>query len=79
MPRQSVHQGVSVILDNLAAGFGREETLASYPSLASSDFEAALAYAAGFPGTLKRVSACGASSSLLSEICCCARLDRCRR
>lgn len=37
---------VSVILDNLAAGLGRDEILASYPSLASDDIEAALAYAA---------------------------------
>jgi uncharacterized protein (DUF433 family) len=37
---------VSVILDNLAAGVSREEILASYPSLASKDIEAALAYAA---------------------------------
>lgn len=37
---------VSVILDNLAAGLSREEILASYPSLASEDIEAALAYAA---------------------------------
>jgi uncharacterized protein (DUF433 family) len=37
---------VSVILDNLAAGVSREEILASYPSLASDDLEAALAYAA---------------------------------
>jgi uncharacterized protein (DUF433 family) len=37
---------VSVILDNFAAGLSREEILASYPSLASEDIEAALAYAA---------------------------------
>ncbi|MEX0867121.1 MAG: DUF433 domain-containing protein [Pirellulales bacterium] len=37
---------VSVILDNLAAGVSRKEILASYPSLASKDIEAALAYAA---------------------------------
>lgn len=37
---------VSVILDNLAAGISREEILASYPSLANKDLEAALAYAA---------------------------------
>lgn len=37
---------VSAILDNLAAGLGRDEILASYPSLASEDIEAALAYAA---------------------------------
>ena len=36
----------SVILDNLAAGVSREEILASYPSLASEDIQAALAYAA---------------------------------
>lgn len=35
---------VSVILDNLAASVSREEILASYPSLASDDIEAALAY-----------------------------------
>ncbi len=37
---------VSVILHNLAAGHSREEILASYPSLAGEDLEAALAYAA---------------------------------
>ena len=37
---------VSVVLDNLAAGLEREEILASYPSLASADIEAAIAYAA---------------------------------
>jgi uncharacterized protein (DUF433 family) len=37
---------VSVILDNLAAGIGREEVLKSYPSLASADIQAAIAYAA---------------------------------
>jgi uncharacterized protein (DUF433 family) len=37
---------VSVILDNLAAGVGREEILTSYPSLTGEHLEAALAYAA---------------------------------
>lgn len=37
---------VSVILDNLAAGLGRDEILSSYPSLASADIEASIAYAA---------------------------------
>jgi len=37
---------VSVILDNLAAGLGRDEILLSYPSLASADIEASIAYAA---------------------------------
>ncbi len=37
---------VSVILDNLAAGTPRDEILASYPSLASSDIELSIAYAA---------------------------------
>lgn len=37
---------VSVILDNLAAGTSREEILRSYPSLASEDIEASIAYAA---------------------------------
>lgn len=37
---------VSVILDNLAAGVSRDEILASYPSLASENIEAALGYAA---------------------------------
>jgi uncharacterized protein (DUF433 family) len=37
---------VSVILDNLAAGTSRDEILTSYPSLASEDVEASLAYAA---------------------------------
>ena len=37
---------VSVILDNLAAGAGSEEILASYPSLSLQDIQAAIAYAA---------------------------------
>ena len=37
---------VSVILDNLAAGIGRSEILASYPSLKAEDIDAAVAYAA---------------------------------
>jgi uncharacterized protein (DUF433 family) len=37
---------VSVILDNVAAGVSRPETLASYPSLKDPDIDAALAYAA---------------------------------
>lgn len=37
---------VSVILDNLAAGISRDEILASYPSFASEDIEASIAYAA---------------------------------
>ena len=37
---------VSVILDNIAAGIGRPEILASYPSLRPEDIDAALAYAA---------------------------------
>lgn len=37
---------VSVILDNLAEGTPRDEILASYPSLASDDIEASIAYAA---------------------------------
>ncbi|MFZ5651454.1 MAG: DUF433 domain-containing protein [Bacillota bacterium] len=37
---------VSVILDNLASGKGREEILKSYPSLQPVDIDAALAYAA---------------------------------
>ena len=37
---------VSVILDNLAEGMPREDILASYPSLASEDMEASIAYAA---------------------------------
>jgi uncharacterized protein (DUF433 family) len=37
---------VSVVLDNIAAGIGRPEILASYPSLKPEDLEAALAYAA---------------------------------
>lgn len=36
---------VSVVLDNLAAGVGRAEILASYPSLQQADLDAALAYA----------------------------------
>jgi uncharacterized protein (DUF433 family) len=37
---------VSVILDNLAAGLGIEEILASYPSLNPEDIQAAVSYAA---------------------------------
>lgn len=37
---------VSVILDNLAAGVGRDEILHSYPPLINADIDAALAYAA---------------------------------
>jgi len=37
---------VSVIIDNIAANISREEILRSYPSLASSDIDAALSYAA---------------------------------
>jgi len=37
---------VSVILDNLAAGVAHDEILKSYPSLASEDIHAAVAYAA---------------------------------
>lgn len=37
---------VSVILDNLGAGVPREEILASYPSLAAEDIDAAVQYAA---------------------------------
>jgi len=37
---------VSVILDNLASGYSRQEILTSYPSLVSEDIDAAIAYAA---------------------------------
>lgn len=37
---------VSVILDNLAEGIGRDEILRSYPSLKAEDIQAAIAYAA---------------------------------
>jgi len=37
---------VSVVLDNLAAGLDRSAILASYPSLRTSDIDAALAHAA---------------------------------
>ena len=37
---------VSVILDNLAAGIGEEEIIASYPSLNSESIKAAISYAA---------------------------------
>jgi len=37
---------VSVVLDNLAAGLGDDEVIASYPSLAVEDIRAAVAYAA---------------------------------
>lgn len=37
---------VFVILDNLAAGLGRDDILKSYPSLSPADIDAALAYAA---------------------------------
>ncbi len=36
----------SIILDNLAAGIGREEILKSYPSLTREDIQAVIAYAA---------------------------------
>ncbi|MEO0070540.1 MAG: DUF433 domain-containing protein [candidate division WOR-3 bacterium] len=36
---------VSVILDNLAAGFSPEEVIKSYPGLQPEDIRAALAYA----------------------------------
>lgn len=37
---------VSVVLDNLAAGLGEKEILASYPSLDVNAIHAAIAYAA---------------------------------
>jgi len=37
---------VSVVLDNLAEGVGRDEILKSYPSLVNEDIDAAIAYAA---------------------------------
>jgi uncharacterized protein (DUF433 family) len=37
---------VSAILDNVAAGVGREEILRDYPALTDPDIDAALAYAA---------------------------------
>ncbi len=37
---------VSVILDNLAAGIGEDQILASYPALTREDISAAIAYAA---------------------------------
>ena len=37
---------VSVILDNLAEGISESDLLKSYPSLASEDIKAAIAYAA---------------------------------
>ena len=37
---------VSVVLDNIAAGLGRDEIIQSYPSLAVGDIRAALSYAA---------------------------------
>ncbi len=37
---------VSVVLDNLAAGFAVDELLRSYPSLSAEDVRAAMAYAA---------------------------------
>lgn len=37
---------VAVILDNLAAGLSEADILASYPSLAKEDIQAAMAYAA---------------------------------
>jgi uncharacterized protein (DUF433 family) len=37
---------VAVVLDNLAAGLGAEEIVASYPSLRIEDIRAATAYAA---------------------------------
>jgi uncharacterized protein (DUF433 family) len=37
---------VAVVLDNLAAGVGNDELLASYPTLSAEDIQAALEYAA---------------------------------
>ena len=37
---------VSVVLDNLAAGLGKEEIRQSYPPLTMEDIDAAIAYAA---------------------------------
>ena len=37
---------VTVVLDNLAAGFTPEETVAEYPPLTREDVQAALVYAA---------------------------------
>ena len=37
---------VSVVLDNLAAGFSPEEILRNYPSLSREGIQAAIAYAA---------------------------------
>ncbi len=37
---------VSVVLDNIAAGFGQNEIIQSYPTLTAEDIQAALAYAA---------------------------------
>jgi uncharacterized protein (DUF433 family) len=37
---------VSVIVDNIAAGVGRDELLRSYPSLCAGDIDVALQYAA---------------------------------
>jgi uncharacterized protein (DUF433 family) len=36
----------AVVLDNLAAGVGIDELLASYPTLSAADIQAALEYAA---------------------------------
>jgi uncharacterized protein (DUF433 family) len=41
---------VSVVLDNLAAGFSPEEILHSYPSLSREAIQAAIAYAEGRDG-----------------------------
>jgi uncharacterized protein (DUF433 family) len=37
---------VSAVIDNIAAGVGRDEILRSYPALTEADIDAALAYAA---------------------------------
>ena len=37
---------VSVVLDNIAAGFGSHEIIQSYPALTAEDIQAALSYAA---------------------------------
>ena len=37
---------VSVVLDNLAAGFGQVEILEDYPSLGAQSIQAAIGYAA---------------------------------
>lgn len=53
---------VSVVLDNLAAGFSADELTARYPSLTQESIQAAIAYAAEL--TRERVIGTGVGADL---------------